>query len=70
MPALIITLQEIYEESGDAEALGVQLILSSYGGVAAIVFLGEVLNLLACLNCYMQKKTADFYRLQMVSWNR
>ena len=31
LPALILTLQEIYEESGDAEALGVQL---TYGGVA------------------------------------
>ena len=63
LPALILTLQDHYETSGDAEAFGIQKILS-YFGVAAFVLLGEILNLLASLNCFMQKKTADF------SWSK
>ncbi len=66
LPALILTLQDLYEISGDAEAFGIQSILSSFGGVAAVVFLREILNLLASLNCYMQRKTADFSRLQII----
>ena len=42
LPALILTLQDFYETSGDAEALGIRLILSSFGGVAAILLLGEI----------------------------
>ena len=34
LPALITTLQEFYEESGDAEACGLASVLSSYSGVA------------------------------------
>ncbi len=66
LPALILTLQDLYETSGDAEAFGIQKILSSFGGVAAVTLLGEMLNLLANLNCFMQKKTADFSRLDHV----
>ena len=65
LPASIMTLQLLYEASGDAEAYGVQSILSSFTGVAAIVFLCEILNLLATLNCFMQRKT-DFSRLKVI----
>ena len=62
LPALILTLQDLYETSGDAEAFGIQKILSSFGGVTAVILLGEISNLLASLNCFMQKKAADFSR--------
>ncbi len=54
---MILTLQHLHETSGDAEAFG---ILSSFGGVAAVVLLGEILNLLASLNCF------DFSRLKIM----
>ena len=66
LPALIITLQSIYDECGDAEAYGLALALRSYSGVATIVLLSAVLELLAQLNCFMQRKTTDFSRLPIV----
>ena len=66
LPALIITLQSIYGECGDAEAYGLSLALRSYSGVATIVLLSAVLELLAKLNCFMQRKTTDFSRLPIV----
>ena len=60
LPPLIITLQSIYDEFGDVEAYGLSLALRSYGGVATIVLLSAVLDLLAKLNCFMQRKTTDF----------
>ena len=60
LPALILTLQDL------SEAFGIQKILSSFGGVAAVILLGEILNLLASFNCFMQKKTADFSRLKIM----
>ncbi|KAI6656129.1 Zinc finger protein [Oopsacas minuta] len=65
-PALIITLQQLYQTSGDAEAYGISLILSSISGVASIFLLSEVLDLLARFNCYMQRQTADFGRLPLI----
>lgn len=53
--ALIVTLQQLYQTSGDAEAYGISLILSSLSGVASIFLLSEVLDILAKLNCYMQR---------------
>ena len=53
LPAIIITLQELYEASGDAEAFGVQSILSSYASVATLLILSKVLNVVATFNCYM-----------------
>ena len=63
LPALIVTLQQLYESSGDAEAFGIALLLASQVGIAGIALLSEVLDLLAKLNTYMQRKTADFTRL-------
>ena len=57
-----MTLQQLYEASGDAEAYEVQLILSSFSGVASVDLLREILNTLATFNCFMQRKTADFSR--------
>lgn len=63
LPALITTLHQIYETSGDAEAYGVALVLSSLSGVACVFILSKVLDLLAKLNCFMQRQAADFSRL-------
>ena len=53
-PALIITLLKLYNDSGDAEAYGLALALSSFSVVATINLLSVVLDLLAKLNCFMQ----------------
>lgn len=66
LSALIVTLNHIYDECGDAEAYGLCLALSSYCGVATVHLLAEVLDLLAKLNCFMQGKTTDFSRLRIV----
>ena len=64
IPALIITLQQLHESTGDAaEAFGISTLLASQVGISCIVLLSEVLDLLAKLNTFMQKKTADFSRL-------
>ena len=63
LPAIIVTLQQLYETSGDAEAFGLSTLLSSFTGVASVMFLSEVL--LGKYECCMQKKTADFSRLQV-----
>ena len=69
--ALIITLQSIYDECGDAEAYGLALALRSYrlyvSGVATIVLLSALLELLAKLNSFMQRKTLTSADYQL-SW--
>ena len=61
LPALIITLQQLYyETSGDSEAYGLSNLLATYTGVASVVFLSEVLDILARANASMQTKLADF----------
>ena len=70
LPAIILTLQELYERNGDAEAFGVQSILSSFEGVATVIILSEILNLVATFNCFMQRKATEFSRLKVIlhSW--
>ena len=65
LPAIIVTLQQLYETSGDAEAFGLSTVLSSFTGVASVMFLSEVLDILARMNVAMQKKRDDFSRLQV-----
>ena len=60
LPALIITLQQLYETSGDAEAYGLSNLLATYTDVASVVFLSEVLDILARANASMLTKLADF----------
>ena len=64
--ALIITLQQQYETSGDAEAYGIGAFLATYTGVASIVFLSEVLDILARMNVLMQRKLLDLSRLPVL----
>ena len=66
LASLIITLDNLYEGSGDAEAYGLSLVLSSFSAIATIFLLSAVLDLLARLNCFMQKKAADFSRLPII----
>ncbi|XP_064386984.1 zinc finger MYM-type protein 1-like [Halichondria panicea] len=47
LPALITTLQQLYETTGDAEAFGLSTLLSCFTGVASICFLSYVLDTLA-----------------------
>ena len=44
---------------------GVQLILSSFAGVATVITLGEILNPVT-FNCFMQRKATDFSRLKVI----
>ena len=66
LPALITNLNELYETSGDAEAYGLAFILSSFSGVVSIILLSKVLDLLAKLNCFMQRQATDFSRLPLM----
>ncbi len=65
-PDLIITLQQLYEASGDAEAYGLSAVLASFTGIASVVFLCEVLDVLARMNAIMQRKHADFSKLPVI----
>ena len=62
LPTLIVILQQLYETSGDAEAYGIGALLATYTGVASIVFLSEVLDILARMNVSMQRKLLDLSR--------
>ena len=66
LPALIVTLQQLYEVSGDLEAYGLAMVLSSFSGVATIFLLQSVLDLLAKLNFFMQRKATDFSKLPVI----
>ena len=63
---MIITLHKLCNDSGDAEAYGLPLALSSYCGVATINLLSVVLDLLTKLNCFMQRKATDLSRLPII----
>ena len=66
LPALIVTLQQLFETSGDAEAYGIGPLLATYTGVASIVFLSEVLDTLARMNVSMQRKLLNLSRLPVL----
>ena len=66
LPALITTLQQLYETTGDAEAFGLSTLLACFTGVASVIFLSEVLDILARMNATMQRKAADFSKLQVL----
>ena len=66
LPALIVTLQQLYETSDDAEAYCIGALLATDSGVASIVFLSEVLDILARMNVSMQRKLLDLSRLPVL----
>jgi ABC-type uncharacterized transport system substrate-binding protein len=45
LASLIITLDNLYENSGDAEAYGLSLVLNSYSGIATIFLLSTMLHM-------------------------
>lgn len=59
MPALVATFEEIYEESGDAEAFGISKILCTYKFVASLYMLCDVLHTVAKLQGSLQSKELD-----------
>ena len=65
LPALI-TLQQLYQSSGNAEAYGLSTLLATYTAVASVVFLSKVLDILARMNVTMQRKNADFSKLPVL----
>ena len=65
LPALLTTLQQLYETTGDAEAFGLSTLLACFTGVASVFFLSEVLDILAKMNATMQRKAANFSKLQI-----
>ena len=44
LPALIITLQQLFEEEGDTEAYRLALVFNNFSGVACVIFLSQVLS--------------------------
>ena len=46
LPTLITTLQQLSETSGDVEAYGLSVLLASQVGVASVIFLSEVVDIL------------------------
>lgn len=60
IPSLIITLQQLYETSGDAEAFSLSTLLAS------TLILSGVLHILARMNATLQREKADFSKLQIL----
>ena len=59
LPALVTTFEEIYSETGDAEAHGIATLLVKYKTVASIYMLCDVLHTVAKLQGSLQGKTID-----------
>ena len=66
LPTLIITLQQMYEVSGDAEAYGISSLLATYCGVASVVFLSELLDILAKMSAYVTVKSESWSKLRAI----
>ena len=60
MRPLIDTLEHIYEDTGEPEALGMLRAMKTYNFVATLMMLSDVLPVLTCLSRALQTKTADF----------
>ena len=59
LPSLVGTFEEIYEETGDAEAHGITSLLTKYNTVACIYMLSDVLHTVAKLQGSLQGKEVD-----------
>ena len=59
IPALVRTFEDIYDETGDAEAHGIATLLSKYKTVACIYMLSDVLDTVAKLQGFLQGKAID-----------
>ena len=63
---LIITLQQLWEITGDAGAYGIGTLLATYTGVASIMTLSKVVDILARMNVSMQRKLLYLSRLPVL----
>ena len=63
LPALVSTFEEIYEETGDAEAHGIATLLTKYKTVPRIFMLSDVLHTVAKLQANLQSKDIDLASL-------
>jgi len=59
LPVIIKTFEEIYDETGDAEAHGIASLLTKYTTVACIYMLSDVLHTVAKLQGSLQGKEVD-----------
>ena len=59
LPALVSTFEEICDETGDAEAHGIAILLTKYKTVACINMLCDVLHTVAILQASLQVKDID-----------
>ena len=59
LPALVTTFEEIFDETGDAEAHGIASLLTKYNTVACIYMLSDVLHTVAKLQGSLQRKEVD-----------
>ena len=59
LPALVTTFEEIYQETGDAEAHGIAALLIKYKIVACIYMLSDVMHTVAKLQGVLQSKEID-----------
>lgn len=59
LPALVTTFEEIFDETGDAEAHGIASLLTKYNTVACIYMLSDVLHTVAKLQGSLQGKEVD-----------
>ena len=59
LPALVNTFEEIYNDTGDAEAHGIATLLTKYNTVAYIYMLSDVLHTVAKLQESLQGKDID-----------
>ena len=59
LPALVNTFEEIYDETGDAEAHDIGTLMTKYNTVACIYMLSDVLHTVAKLQCGLQAKDID-----------
>ena len=59
LPALVATFQEMYDESGDAEAYGLARLFCKYKSVACLYMLCDVLHTLAKLQGSLQSQSLN-----------
>ena len=59
LPALVTTFEEIFDETGDAEAHGIASLLTKYNTVACISMLSDLLHNVAKLQGSLQGKDVD-----------
>ena len=63
---LVVALESIYEEDGDAEAFGLAKLVKSYNFIATVSMLCDALDPVARLSTALQAKALDFAELSFL----